>query len=241
LAVRHHFFLRRLHSLLGLVPLGVFVVMHLSVNASVGFGGDEFQKNVDRIHDLGPMLVPVEIVGIFLPLLFHALLGVKIWLSSRPNLSRYKYGGNYRYVLQRVSGVIAFLFIAFHLWQMHWLGNPFGGGVFDAHDAARTAAVAIQDSMWAVPIWVFYVIGVVCTVYHLANGIWTSLITWGITIGEKSQRVSGYVCTALGVFLMVAGLSAVYNFNRFDGQRAGVSAEQSHPAVVVERDSGGMG
>ena len=202
------------------MPLGVFVIVHLSVNASIGAGGDEFQKQVDRLHALGPFLVPVEIVGIFLPLLFHAVLGLKIWFSGSPNLAAYKYGGNYRYTLQRVSGGIAFVFILFHVWQMHWLGNPFGGGVFDAHDAAVTTAGALRESIWVVPVSVFYVIGVVCTVYHLANGIWTSLITWGITIGPSSQRMAGYACAAFGLVVGVAGLSSVYNFRRFEGGAA---------------------
>ena len=73
-ADRHHFLLRRLHSLSGLVPVGVFLVVHLTVNASINVGGVEFQDQVDRIHSLGPLLVPVEIVGIFIPILFHAVL-----------------------------------------------------------------------------------------------------------------------------------------------------------------------
>ncbi|NOS99739.1 MAG: succinate dehydrogenase [Phycisphaerales bacterium] len=234
-AERHHFLLRRLHSLAGIVPVGVFVIMHLSVNASIGAGAGEFQKQVNRIHDLGPVLVPVEIVGIFLPLLFHALMGFQIWFSGRPNSAAYPYGANYRYTLQRVTGGIAFVFIVYHLWQMHWLGSTFGGGVFDPHDAASTAAAGLQDSVWVIPVATLYGIGVISTVYHLANGIWTALITWGLTIGPSSQRVSGYACTAFGLLLGLAGLSAVYNFARLDTKAAAVasamqSAEDTPPA-----------
>lgn len=214
------------------MPLGVFVMVHLAVNASIAVGGDEFQKQVDRIHDLGPLLIPVEIVGIFLPLLFHALLGLRIWFSGKPNLSAYKYGGNYRYTLQRVSGGIVFVFILFHVWQMHWLGNPFGGGFFDPDDAAVTAAQAMRASVWVVPVSVFYVIGVICTVYHLANGIWTALITWGITIGPSSQRAAGYVCAVLGVVVGLLGLSSVYNFTQFQGSPATVQISPASQAPV---------
>lgn len=225
---RHHFLLRRLHSLAGIVPVGVFVVMHLSVNASIGAGAGEFQKQVNRIHDLGPMLVPLEIAGIFLPLLFHALLGFQIWFSGRPNAAAYPYGANVRYTLQRVTGGIAFVFILYHVWQMHWLGRTFGGGVFDPDNAAVTAAAGVQDSVWVIPVAVLYGIGVLSVVYHLANGLWTSLITWGLTIGPSSQRISGYACTAFGLALGLAGLSAVYNFARLDTKAAAVaSAMQS--------------
>ena len=62
---RHHFLVRRLHSLSGIVPIGVFLCVHLLTNASVlapGDPGAEFQKAVEKIHALGPMLIPVEIV-----------------------------------------------------------------------------------------------------------------------------------------------------------------------------------
>lgn len=214
------FLVRRLHSLLGLIPVGVFVCMHLAINASIllpGEPGAEFQKAVERIHDLGPLLTPVEIIGIFIPLFFHALLGVKIWLTSTPNVQSYRYGSNVRYTLQRVTGVIAFVFILYHLWQMHWLGKPLGGGAFDVHgeggaSAAATAAEAIQAAWWIAPV---YAVGVAATVFHLANGVWTSLITWGITIRPKTQRASGYVCAAFGVTLLVMGLGAVRGFKTF--------------------------
>ena len=87
----------------GLVPVGVFLVMHLTVNASINIGGDEFQENVDRIHALGPLLVPVEIVGIFLPMLFHGVFGLQIWFTGQPNVGTYRYGSNIRYTMQRVT------------------------------------------------------------------------------------------------------------------------------------------
>lgn len=77
-ADKHHFLIRRLHSLTGLIPIGVFLCFHLLANASIlvpGSNGAQFQRSVNQIHALGPLVVPAEIVGIFLPLLFHSLLG----------------------------------------------------------------------------------------------------------------------------------------------------------------------
>ncbi len=208
---RHYFLLRRLHSLLGLVPVGVFVVLHLTINSTILFGGDAFQTGVDQIHLLGKLgiLVPVEVVGIFLPLFFHALFGVMIWMGSTPTVATYRYGGNFRYTLQRISGLIAFVFIMVHLWHMHWLGEPLGGAFFDPHHAADSAASAMQRSVIYGPI---YVVGVLSTVFHLSNGIWTSLITWGITVGKQSQRTAGWACAAFGIVLALAGLGAIRGF-----------------------------
>lgn len=239
-SAKHYFLIRRLHSLTGLVPLGVFLVMHLITNVSVlvpGPPGDEFQKSVERIHALGPLLVPVEIIGIFIPLLFHSLMGFAIWFTADPNAQHYRYGGNIRYTLQRVTGGIAFVFILYHVWQMHWLGEPLGGGKFAVHNetgaptAAVTAAGAIQAAWWIAPI---YAIGVASTVFHLANGIWTSLITWGITIKPRSQQVAGYICATFGVVLTLIGLGALSGFRSYDVKGDGVSTtvEVAHPPSV---------
>ncbi len=218
----YHFLIRRLHSLSGLIPVGVFLIMHLATNASIlapGKPGAEFQNSVERIHALGPLLVPVEIVGIFIPLAFHAVVGFMIIFSGKSNAMSYPYGGNIRYTLQRWTGMIAFFFIMYHLWQLHWLGAKLGGGSFALHSesgdptGAITTAAAIQSAWWIAPL---YALGIIASVYHLANGVWTSLITWGITIRPRSQRAAGYVCAALGIVVSALGLGALNGFKRFD-------------------------
>lgn len=230
---KHYFYIRRLHSLCGLVPVGAFLCFHLIANASIlapGVPGESYQKAIEQVHVIGPLLVPVEIIFIFIPILFHALLGVQIWLTSKPNAQQYRYGSNIRYMLQRATGMFAFAFILYHLWHMHWLGAGFGGGHFQLHNseggaaAAASTAAAIQSAWWIAP---FYALGVVASVYHLANGVWTSLITWGITIRPEAQRVSGYACAVLGVVLTIAGLGAVRAFQTFESGRTTVVGAQA--------------
>jgi succinate dehydrogenase / fumarate reductase cytochrome b subunit len=225
---KYHFLVRRLHSLSGLVPIGVFVVIHLLTNSTILLGGEEFQRSVDRIHALGPLLFPVEVAFIFLPLAFHAVVGIAIWMTSSPNASDYRYGANIRYTLQRVTGGIALLFILYHVWEMHWFGDWAYGGKFEVEQAATSAAGAIQRSPWIAP---FYAIGVVATVYHLANGIWTALITWGITIRPRSQQISGYVCATFGVILSLVGLGALTGFKNLSV--SGSSAERAESTHVL--------
>lgn len=231
---KYYFLIRRLHSLTGLVPVGVFLVLHLSTNATVlapGPKGAEFQHAVERIHALGWLLTPVEILGIFVPLGFHALLGFQIMFTARPNAQQYRYGSNIRYSLQRITGVVAFLFIAYHVWQMHWMGAPFGGGQFKLHDAsgapaaAATTAAAIQAAWYIAPL---YAVGILASVFHLANGIWTSLITWGITVRPRSQQVAGYVCAVFGVVLSLIGLGALSGFRTLDTGAPAAAATEKH-------------
>ncbi len=238
---KYYFLVRRLHSLTGLVPVGVFLCVHLATNATVmapGEPGAMFQESIERIHALGPLLVPLEIVGIFIPLLFHTLLGFQIIFTGRSNAQQYRYGGNVRYTLQRASGMIAFAFILYHVWQLHWVGAGLGGGAFELYDeagvatGAATTAEAIQSAWWVA--WL-YALGIIATVYHLANGIWTSLITWGITIRPNTQRVSGYACAAFGVVLCAVGLGALRGFAMFDLTSADREAVTSSVTTPAER------
>jgi succinate dehydrogenase / fumarate reductase cytochrome b subunit len=211
----HHFWVRRLHSLTGIVPVGVFLCIHLTINWTVIFGPDKFQNAVHGVHALGliGLLYVVEIVGIFIPIAFHAILGVQIWLTGRQNMMQYRYGASIRYALQRWSGVVALVFILGHLWHMHWVGKPFGGGFFEPHDAPLSAAAALQELWWYAPLYAF---GLLCVVFHFCNGIWTFLITWGITISREGQRRVGYACLALGVVLSLMGLSSLFVLRTMD-------------------------
>ena len=216
---RNEFLIRRLHSLSGLIPVGAFMVVHLLTNASVNDGAETFQRAVFGIHSLGSALVVVEWVFIFIPILFHAIIGVMIIAGSVPNTGAYPYTKNYRYYAQRATGMIAFAFIMYHVFHMHgwfhfdaWTKNvaePLGGHQFRAYNAASTMGQAMQGT-GAVILWVVYLIGVLSSVFHLANGIWTMGITWGVWITPKAQQRASNLCAVFGVLLAIVGISAIY-------------------------------
>ncbi len=217
---RHEFLIRRLHSLTGLIPVGAFMCVHLLTNASVLDGAGKFQANVYGIHALGKALVPVEWTFIFLPIIFHAVIGVWIVAGGLPNQNQYPYGANIRYSLQRLTGMIAFVFIMYHVLHMHgwfhtqwWLTNvaePLGGAKFRPYNAASSAGAALQ-SPWMLG---FYALGIVSCVFHLANGIWSMGITWGVWTSPNSQRWALRVCGVFGVALGCIGLGALYGMWR---------------------------
>jgi succinate dehydrogenase / fumarate reductase cytochrome b subunit len=214
---RYEFVLRRLHSLLGLVPVGGYLVFHLLMNGAILDGLPTYQRRVDAIAQLGPStLFLLEWPFIFLPILFHGLIGLVIVGRGKRNVTIYPYLENIRYTLQRWTGVIAFVFIVCHVFQMHgwfrfewWtemVAKPLGGRQFDPKHAA-TAAAAIRSSVW---IELFYAVGVAACVYHLANGLWTTGITWGIWTSPRAQRWANYPCLAFGLFLAVVGFGALW-------------------------------
>jgi len=216
---RNEFLLRRLHSLSGIIPVGAYMVIHLLTNASVLDGPATFQRRVYAIHSLGAVLPLVEWTFIFLPLLYHAIYGVLIVRGAAPNSSTYKYSGNVRYTLQRATGMIAFVFIFWHVFHMHgwfhfeaWekgVAEPLKGAMFRPYNAASTAAAAMQLSL-IVPI--LYAIGVLSCVFRLANGIWTFGITWGIWVTPAAQRWATAACLVFGVLLAAVSMGALGGF-----------------------------
>lgn len=211
---RHEFAIRRLHSLSGIVPLGAYMLVHLTTNASLLNGVPTFQKAVMQIHSLGKLLPLVEWGFIFLPLLFHGLFGVWIIRSGRSNESQYPYTANRRYTWQRWTGVIALVFLLTHVFHLHgwfhfkpWLeyvAEPLGMAQFRPYNAASTLAEALDGFFWPA----FYLIGVLACVYHLANGLWTAGITWGLWLTPAAQQRALKVCTGFGVLLALIGTSA---------------------------------
>jgi succinate dehydrogenase / fumarate reductase cytochrome b subunit len=135
--------------------------------------------------------------------------------------------------LQRLTAWIALAFILYHVFHMHgWFHNPWylekfaeplGGHQFDPHRATSTAAVAVSSLfMQAV-----YAVGVIATVYHLANGIWTMGITWGVWTSVAAQRRANWICLAFGIALTAVGLSALVGVATTDVDKA-KAYEQAH-------------
>ncbi len=218
---RHEFLIRRLHSLSGLVPVGAYMCIHLVTNATVLDGTRSFQMRVDQIHSLGRFLPAIEWTFIFLPIIFHAVVGVAIIRSGNSNLSSYPLQGNVRYFLQRLTAWIALVFIGYHVFQMHgWIksiAGQFGGSQFHHLYATSSAAAAIQSSLATE---LFYLIGITACVYHLANGLWTSGITWGLWTTALAQRRANWLCGGFGLLLMAVALGALGGMIAVDPKQA---------------------
>ncbi len=232
---RNQFLIYRLFSLSGLIPVGAFLVVHLLTNASVNAGAGAFQSRVDMIHSLGESVLPVvEWLFIFLPMLFHAVVGFMIIANGLPNVGSYPYVGNVRYTLQRATGMIAFVFIIGHIVHLHWMGRPLGGGQFDPHAATSSAAVAIHPLLASM----LYAIGVLCAVFHFANGLWTLGITWGLWTSPAAMRRANAVSVVVGLALAAAGLSSIVSLRGIGGDPAKLEqARQIEHAMHEDREA----
>lgn len=214
------FVLRKLHQLSGIFPLGIFLLEHFYTNSKALTGPDDFNSAVVDLQSI-PYIIFVEIIGIFIPLTYHAIYGLVITVEARPNNLAYPYPRNWFYLIQRLTGVILFFFILFHVLNFRFGMIPGLNETSVAH-APNEAFNIVAREFRMVPIFIIYMIGITATVWHFANGIWLFLVDWGITIGERAQRLTGYACIAFGLVLLFVGINAAVAFIRPGGLLGGI-------------------
>jgi succinate dehydrogenase / fumarate reductase cytochrome b subunit len=214
------FILRKLHQLSGIMPLGIFLLEHFYTNSKALSGAADFNNAVKDLQSI-PYILFVEIGGIFIPLIYHAVYGLVITMEARPNNLNYPYPRNWFYLIQRITGVILFFFITFHVLNFRFGLMPGLNTISVAH-RPDLAFDIVSREFRMVPIFIVYMIGITATVWHLANGIWLFLVDWGIVIGERAQRLTGYACIGFGVFLLLVGINAAIAFIRPGGLLGGI-------------------
>ncbi|QDS35244.1 MULTISPECIES: succinate dehydrogenase cytochrome b558 subunit [Brevibacillus] len=201
MAKGHSFLSHKLHSLLGLFPIGLFLVFHLTANYQATRGPEAFNQAVGFIESL-PFLLVLEFALIYLPILFHAVYGLYIAFQAKQNVGNFGYFRNQMFLWQRVTGVITLIFIVWHVWETR-IQKALGAHV----DYDMMANILSSPAMI-----VFYTIGIISTTFHFSNGLWSFLVHWGITVGPRSQRIATFL--TLGVFVIVTfiGLRAMSAF-----------------------------
>jgi succinate dehydrogenase/fumarate reductase cytochrome b subunit (b558 family) len=234
---RRGFWLRRLHSLSGVFPVGVFLLSHLSTNAKALGGQVAFDGAVRDINRM-PFLPLIELFGIFLPLGFHALYGVKLALEGRPNIGRYPYSKNWLYTMQRVTGLVAFAFIVWHLWEFRIakLLGRMGPEAFYPTLAERLSSTTAGVPLYAI----IYLVGIAASVAHFANGLSTFAFGWGIVVSRRAQRVFSVVAGAIGLVTFVIGADTALFFAtgaRFPGLSEASSSATFERCSVVDPKS----
>lgn len=202
MVAHREFFYRRLHSLLGVVPIGIFVVQHLVINHFIVYGRDSFDKAANFMANL-PFVLFLEIFVIYLPILFHAVLGVYIVFVTKNNLRNYGFFRNWMFFLQRLTGIITLIFIVWHVWETR---VQVGLGNAEVNSSLMEGILSSPFMFW------FYVIGVLSTVFHLANGLWSFFVTWGIAQSPRSQQIITYATVIVFIVVSYIGLRTIFEF-----------------------------
>lgn len=225
-----YFLIRRIHSLSGVIPLGAFLFAHLTTNAMSAFGQEAFAHKVGLIHSLGPLLPFVEAAFIFVPLAIHIVLGIFIALTGKSNVGDLGYARNWAYTFQRWSGWAALAFILYHTITLRFMDTAgtakYGGGEMTAGDVFF---IHLTEQFQNPLFILIYLIGSAAVVYHFANGLCTFCMTWGITVGPKSQKTMAMIATVVGIGLFGMVVASIAGFNlRYD------------PAVVEAMKAGAI-
>jgi succinate dehydrogenase / fumarate reductase cytochrome b subunit len=198
---RSSFFRARVASALAIFPLGVWTVVHVWHNLAAFQGAEAWQQSVTEYPN--PVAEALTGIVVLLPLALHTVWGVGRLLSSRPNNVRYRLYGNLKYLLQRVTAAGVLLFLGAHLWLA--LLKP---RLTEGH--AETFADIAQHMHFHPPTLLTYVFGTLGVSYHLANGVQTVCMTWGVVSSQRAlRRLEG---VAIGLFLLLLAMSwgAIY-------------------------------
>jgi succinate dehydrogenase / fumarate reductase cytochrome b subunit len=70
----------------------------------------------------------------------------------------------------------------------------------------------MQSSVESPWLYAFYLLGIVSATFHLANGIWSFSIVWGLTVGPRAQRRMMWVSAAVFLILSFIGIRSIEAF-----------------------------
>lgn len=189
----------RLGSLLAVVPLSIWVVVHLWENLSAFRGADAWTEEVTT-YDHPLAFFASSVVALF-PIAVHTVWGIGRLASTRPN--RLPTFANLKYLLQRLSAIGLLLFLGAHVWLatlrprlVEGRPEPFRDIAHEMHHHAPTLVV--------------YVLGVLGVAYHLANGLQTFAMGWGVVSSRRGLRKLDVFVWLTFVLLLAMGWGAVY-------------------------------
>lgn len=192
--LRTDFYIRRFHSILGIVPIGIFLCLHLTLNSAAIIGPEAWAAVIDGMRSM-PFVIVAEIALIALPILFHAVYGIYVVYVSDMHFLRYQYIGNWMYILQRVTAVITLIFVLYHVTFVRIMTET-------TMDVMAAMADVLQTPLG----FVLELIGVWSAIYHFSNGIFTFLITWGVLHGERIQKLFSFLTMMLCAGLCLLAL-----------------------------------
>lgn len=195
------FFRTRLGSLLAVLPLGIWSVIHLWNNLAAFRGAEAWEDSVT--HYSHPIAQLVTGLVVLLPLVIHSVWGIGRLLSVRPNNIRYGYYTNLKFALQRVTAVGLLLFLGAHLWLAMIRPRLIDGRPEAFSDISR-------EMHFHTPTLIVYVFGVLGLAYHLANGLHTFCMGWGIVESKRALRKLESGVIGLFLVFLAMGWGAIY-------------------------------
>jgi succinate dehydrogenase / fumarate reductase cytochrome b subunit len=85
-----------------------------------------------------------------------------------------------------------------------------GEAVAEAQSVGTAILLTVRDVMKRPEMMALYSIFVLSAVFHACNGLWTFMITWGITLTPRSQRGMLLITKGLMILLSTLGFASVF-------------------------------
>lgn len=195
-------FLRaRMGSILAVFPLGLWTANHLWNNLSAFKGAAAWQESVTGYSH--PVAFFASSLVALLPLVLHTVWGIGRLVTVQPNNVKYRFFANFKYALQRLSAIGVMLFLGAHLWlaMLHprittGRPEPFADIAHEMHHHGPTLAV--------------YLLGTLGVAYHLANGLHSFTMGWGIVASRRALKKLDFVVILVFLVLLAMGWGAIY-------------------------------
>jgi succinate dehydrogenase / fumarate reductase cytochrome b subunit len=200
-AVDSGFLRGRAGSLLAVLPLGIWTLNHLWNNLSAFRGAEAWQADVTEYPH--PVAFFASSLIALLPLGLHSVWGIGRLFATRPNVLRYGYLSNWRYLLQRISAVGLLLFLGAHLWLAMLRPRLTTG-------RAEPFADIAHEMHHHLPTLLVYVLGVAGIAGHLANGLHTFMMGWGVVTSRRALRKLDVLTVVALVAFLTMGWAAIY-------------------------------
>ncbi len=199
------FYLRRLHSLCGLLAVGGVLMEHIFTNAMALGGPAVFNGALARMELIPkPIFMFLEIGCIAVPFLFHGIYGIYIALQANNNPGRFGYVRNWQFALQRWT---AWYLVAFLIWHVGYLR------IFTKGISGVPISYELLQNYFSNPIiFVLYLIAMIAAIFHFCNGITTFCMTWGIAKGPRVQTVIGACSMLLCAFFSLVTLAFMVSY-----------------------------
>jgi len=74
----------------------------------------------------------------------------------------------------------------------------------------KAMLLMVRETFKSVTMCILYSVFVLAAAFHAFNGLWTSLITWGVILSYRSQKAMIPICWAGCVTLSFLGLAAIW-------------------------------
>jgi succinate dehydrogenase / fumarate reductase cytochrome b subunit len=203
--INSSFYVRRLHSLCGLLFLGGILIEHIATNAASIGGPAVFNGALAMMEVIPkPVFISIEIALYAVPLLFHGIYGIYIALQANNNPGRFGYMRNWQFALQRWTAWYLVVFLIWHVFTLR---------IFTKGIQGVPISYELLQNYFSNPIvFVLYVVGMIAAIYHFCNGITTFCMTWGIAKGPRVQKVVNILSMLLALGLSIIVLAFMFHY-----------------------------